>query len=265
MTIELQSVTCYLPVYSVSSKSLRRAASSLVGGSLLKSNNDIIYVRALENINLIAEDGDRIGLIGHNGAGKSTLLKVLAGVTPQTSGLVTVRGNISAALNTTLGLDMELTGRQNIFQLSYYRGISKSQILENIEDIVQAADLGSFIDLPVYTYSSGMLGRLTFAVATSYEPDVVIMDEWLLAGDINFLTRAVERTTDYVKKSRILVLATHSMEIIRSVCTKAVYMKKGRIIAVGTPDEIIRMYEQDPDIISGDFITPSNEPALPTV
>lgn len=261
MTIELRSVTCYLPVYSASSKSLRRTAGSLVGGVLLKSKSDIIHVRALENIDFQADDGDRIGLIGHNGAGKSTLLKVLAGVVPQTEGLVNVRGNISAALNTTLGLDLELTGRQNIFQLSYYRGIERKQILQNMEEIIKAADLGQFIDMPVFTYSSGMLGRLTFAVATSYEPDVVIMDEWLLAGDINFLARAVERTTEYIKRSRILVLASHSMQIIREVCNKAVYMKKGHIIASGDPETIIHMYENDPDVVSGDFIEASSMPA----
>ncbi len=259
MTIELRSVSCFLPVYSVSSKSLRRTASSLVGGSLFKSGGDVVNVRALDNIDFRADDGDRIGLIGHNGAGKSTLLKVLAGVTPQSSGFVSVRGEISAALNTTLGLDLELSGRQNIFQLSYYRGIRKQTILDNLDDIIAAADLGTFIDLPVYTYSSGMLGRLTFAVATSYEPDVVIMDEWLLAGDINFLSRAVERTTKYVKRARILVLATHSMEIIRGVCNKAVYMKKGNIIATGNPKEIIEMYENDPDVVAGNLL---NEPVI---
>ena len=130
-----------------------------------------------------------------------------------------------------------------------------------MDEIIEAADLGQFIDMPVFTYSSGMLGRLTFAVATSYEPDVVIMDEWLLAGDINFLARAVERTTEYVKRSRILVLASHSMQIIREVCNKAVYMKKGHIIAMGEPNEIIHLYENDPDVVAGDYIEPSTIPA----
>ncbi|WAC47061.1 ABC transporter ATP-binding protein [Asticcacaulis sp. SL142] len=255
MTIELRSVSCYLPIYSVSAKSLRRSAASLVGGSLFKTGRDVVSVRALENITLFAKDGDRIGLVGHNGAGKSTLLKVLAGVIAPTTGTVTVHGEISAALNTTLGLDMEISGRENILLLSYYRGIKREKVLDNIDEIVAAADLGHFIDLPVHTYSSGMLGRLTFAVATSFEPDVVLMDEWLLAGDINFLSRAVERTTDYVKKSRILVLASHSTNIIKSICNKAVYLKKGQIVAVGDPDEIIKMYETDPEVIGGHFVS----------
>ncbi|MDV6331040.1 ABC transporter ATP-binding protein [Asticcacaulis sp. 201] len=254
MTIELRSVTCYLPVYSVSAKSLRRTASSLVGGTLFKSSNDIVNVRALEDIDLIANDGDRIGLIGHNGAGKSTLLKVMAGVLAPSSGLVNVRGEISAALNTTLGLDMELSGRENIFLLSYYRGITKKEVLANIDEIIAAADIGHFIELPVYTYSSGMLGRLTFAVATSYRPDVVLMDEWLLAGDINFLAKAIERTTEYVKRSRVLVLASHSLGIIQQICNKAIYMKKGRIVAAGAAADMVKLYEQDPDIIAGHFV-----------
>jgi len=254
MTIELRSVSCYLPIYSVSAKSLRRSAASLVGGSLFKTGGDVVSVRALENITLFAKDGDRIGLVGHNGAGKSTLLKVLAGVIAPTTGTVSVYGEISAALNTTLGLDMEISGRDNIFLLSYYRGIKREDVLANIDEIVAAADLGHFIDLPVHTYSSGMLGRLTFAVATSFEPDVVLMDEWLLAGDINFLSRAIERTTEYVKKSRILVLASHSTNIIKSICNRAVYLKKGQIVAVGDPDEIINMYETDPEVIGGHFV-----------
>jgi ABC-type polysaccharide/polyol phosphate transport system ATPase subunit len=226
----------------------------LVGGSLFKTGGDVVSVRALENITLFAKDGDRIGLVGHNGAGKSTLLKVLAGVIAPTTGTVSVYGEISAALNTTLGLDMEISGRDNIFLLSYYRGIKREDVLANIDEIVAAADLGHFIDLPVHTYSSGMLGRLTFAVATSFEPDVVLMDEWLLAGDINFLSRAIERTTEYVKKSRILVLASHSTNIIKSICNRAVYLKKGQIVAVGDPDEIINMYETDPEVIGGHFV-----------
>lgn len=259
MTIELNSITVNLPVYTASSKSLRRTISgkltnNFVGGNLYKNNHDLIHVRALENISLTAHDGDRIGLIGHNGAGKSTLLKVMAGVIAPSEGRIAVKGDISAALNTSLGLDMELTGRENIILLSYYRGIDRPTAMKNLEDIVEAADLGSFIDLPTHTYSAGMLGRLTFAVATSYEPDVVLMDEWLLAGDANFLDKAIKRTTDYVSRSRVLVLASHSLEIINNICNKAIYMKQGRILHTGTPEEVIAFYKNDTDLADGEFI-----------
>lgn len=264
MTIELNSVTVNLPVYSASSKSLRRTISNtFVGGALYKNQQDLIHVRALEEINFKAEDGDRVGLIGHNGAGKSTLLKVMAGVIAPSSGRALVQGEISAALNTSLGLDMELTGRENIVLLSYYRGIERAEVDANIEDIVAAADLGHFIDLPAHTYSSGMLGRLTFAVATSYQPDVVLMDEWLLAGDSKFLERAIDRTTDYVSRSRILVLASHSLEIIRNICNKAVYMKRGRILHAGAPEEVIKFYNDDRDLKDGQLVTELTENSRP--
>lgn len=139
---------------------------------------------------------------------------------------MTVQGDI--ALNTTLGLDMELSGRENIILLSYYRGLDKATVMKNMDDIIAAADLGHFIDLPTHTYSSGMLGRLTFAVATSYEPDVVLMDEWLLSVDANFLSRAIERTTNYVARSRILVLALHATYIMRNICNNAFIRKRAR-------------------------------------
>lgn len=265
MTIELNSVTVNLPVYTASAKSLRRTiGNTFVGGALYQSPSDIVYIRALDGISFRAEDGDRIGLIGHNGAGKSTLLKVLAGVIAPFQGSATVRGDISAALNTTLGLDMEMTGRDNIMLLSYYRGIDRPTILENLPGIIAAADLGHFIDLPVHTYSSGMLGRLTFAVATSYDPDVVLMDEWLLAGDANFLERAIARTTDYVSRSRILVLASHSTEIVRNICNKCAYMKRGRIVSWGTPEEVIAKYENDRDVLDGNLVEAGESGALPT-
>ncbi|MFP1130181.1 ABC transporter ATP-binding protein [Asticcacaulis sp. W401b] len=252
MTIEIHSVTVNLPVYSTSAKSLRRTISGgLVGGALYKSRNDIVHVRALDDINLVANDGDRIGLIGHNGAGKSTLLKVMAGVIAPSEGRAFVTGDISAALNTTLGLDMELTGRENIKLLSYYRGIDQKTINAHMDEIVAATDLGHYIDLPCHTYSSGMLGRLTFAVATSYEPDVVLMDEWLLAGDASFLQRAIDRTTNYVSRSRVLVLASHSLEIIEGFCNKAVYMKRGKIVKEGSPSQIIAAYKADTELQNG--------------
>jgi len=250
MTIEVNTVTVNLPVYTASAKSLRRTISNgLVGGTVLKgAGSDMVYVRALDGVSFKAKDGDRIGLVGPNGAGKSTLLKVLAGVIAPSAGQVIVQGNISSALNTTLGLDMELTGRENIKLLSYYRGIDRVTMMNNMPEIIEAADLGHFIDLPAHTYSSGMLGRLTFAVATSYAPDVVLMDEWLLAGDANFLARAIARTTEYVARSRILVLASHSLEIIRSICNKAVYIKQGKIVMQGAPGEVIQHYLNDEDL-----------------
>jgi ABC-type polysaccharide/polyol phosphate transport system ATPase subunit len=140
---------------------------------------------------------------------------------------------------------MEISGRENIFLLGYYRGITKSEILKNIDDIISAADIGNFIELPAQTYSSGMLGRLIFAVATAFDPDVLLLDEWLMAGDLQFTEQAKIRTEGFVKKARILVLATHSTALIKSYCNRVIYMKAGSIFATGEPDEMIELYEDD--------------------
>jgi ABC-type polysaccharide/polyol phosphate transport system ATPase subunit len=246
MTISARNITLDLPIYSTSAKSLRKTLTKRsVGGSLMQRSDHIVSVRALSNVSFNATDGDRIGLIGPNGAGKTTLLKVLAGVYAPSSGQLSVQGRISSALNTTLGLDTEITGRENIFLLGYYRGIPRAQIERGLDDIIAAADLGSFIDLPVHSYSSGMMGRLTFAVATAFEPDVLLMDEWILAGDARFLTSATERTRNFVSKARIMVLASHSLEVIRAFCNKAAYLRAGQLVAWGDTEDVVRAYYAD--------------------
>jgi ABC-type polysaccharide/polyol phosphate transport system ATPase subunit len=244
MSIDLRSVTVDLPIYSVSAKSLRKSLTSLtVGGALFRRPDDHVSVRALDNVSLQINDGERVALIGPNGAGKTTLLKVLAGVYTPTAGVVSVKGRVSAALNVGLGLDPDLSGRENVYLLGYYRGITRKVIEAQIDEIVQATELGAFIDLPVHTYSSGMNGRLTFAVATAFEPEVLLMDEWLLAGDHRFIDKAAERVARFVSKARVLVLASHSLQIVREFCTKAVYLKGGRLIAQGDVEEVLDIYD----------------------
>jgi ABC-type polysaccharide/polyol phosphate transport system ATPase subunit len=246
MTISIRSVTVDLPVYSVKSKSIRQSiASSTVGGSLFRQKNDVVSIRALSNVSLSLTDGDRVALIGPNGAGKTTLLKVLAGIYTPSQGTVAVRGKVSAALNTGLGLDLELSGRENIYLLAYYRNIERKTVNRQIDEIVDATQLGKFIDLPVHTYSSGMMGRLTFSVATAFQPDVLLMDEWLLAGDNQFIKQASERVNDFVAQARVLVLASHSLGIVREFCNKAVYLKSGQVISSGEVESVITRYAED--------------------
>ncbi len=246
MSIEVQGLTLDLPIYTANARSLRKKLMpTTVGGTLFSKGDATVVVRALQNISLKIKDGERVALIGPNGAGKTTLMKVLAGVYTPTKGSVQIRGKVSAALNTALGIDSEVTGRENIFLLGYYRGLSKAEILESLPEIIETADLGQFIDLPVNTYSAGMQGRLTFAVATAFDPDVLIMDEWLSAGDGAFVAKAHERTSRFVEKARILVLASHSLAIVREFCTHAAYINKGSLIAFGGIDETIAHYEHD--------------------
>jgi len=246
MSISLHNVTVDLPVYSANARSLRkRFTPTSVGGSLFARADNTVVVRALTNLTLQIKDGERVALVGPNGAGKTTLLKVLSGVYSPSSGSVSVSGNVSSALNTSLGLDIELTGRENIYLLGFYRGLPRAVITAAMDDIIDAADLGQFIDLPVSTYSAGMNGRLTFAVATAFRPDILIMDEWLAAGDNQFVTKASERTRKFVDKARILVIASHSLAIVRQFCTHAAYLKAGKLIAYGPAEDIISAYEGD--------------------
>ncbi len=243
MSIKLTAVTVDLPIYSVNARSLRQSALAAVGGKLLKRGNDSVMVRALSNVSVEINDGDRVALIGPNGAGKTTLLRVMAGVYAPTSGRVAVHGKVSAALNVGLGLDPELSGRENIEILAYYRGKSRRELNAHIDEIVDATELGAFIDLPVRTYSSGMMGRLTFATATAFDPDVLLMDEWLLAGDQRFLDQAAERMEAFVSRARILVLASHSLEIVSRFCNKAIWLEQGQVAAAGPVEEVVSRYE----------------------
>lgn len=246
MTIGLYDVTVDLPVYSVSAQSIRKHLLTRgLGGALFRKSNDAISIRALDSVTLRIGDGDRVGIVGPNGAGKTTLLRVLSGVYTPTTGRVEVQGEISSALNVGVGLDSEISGRENIYLLGYYRGFSRERISRQIEEIIEATRLGVFIDLPVNTYSAGMIGRLTFAVATAFDPDVLLMDEWLFAGDASFLQDAKARVEGFVRKARVLVLASHNSHVIREFCTRAIYLNGGRLIDFGDVDQVISRYEAD--------------------
>lgn len=246
MSIELRNVRVDLPVYNTNVRSLRKVLmKATVGGALLQSSQSNVFVRALTDVSFKIEDGDRVGIIGGNGAGKTTLLKVIAGVLSPTSGTVAVRGTVSAALNIGLGIDMEISGRENIFLMGYYRGLTRKEIEASIEEIIACADLGNFMNLPVNTYSAGMMGRLTFAVATAFNADVLLMDEWLLAGDAAFMENAFARTVKLVESARIVILATHNMAAVREYCNKAIYMAGGQVIASGEAHEVVAQYEAD--------------------
>ncbi|PXA83995.1 ABC transporter ATP-binding protein [Caulobacter sp. D4A] len=244
MSISLSNVTVELPIFSANARSLRkRLTPTAVGGSLMSRGDNKVIIRALNNVSLKIKDGERVALIGPNGAGKTTLLKVLSGVYAPTRGNVAISGEVSSALNTSLGLDVELTGRENIYLLGYYRGISRPVITKALEDIIETAELGQFIDLPVNTYSAGMQGRLTFAVATAFEPDILIMDEWLAAGDSRFVAKASERTARFVSKARILILASHSLAIVRNFCSHAAFLNSGSLVTYGPVEDVISAYE----------------------
>ncbi|WP_140984193.1 ABC transporter ATP-binding protein [Asticcacaulis tiandongensis] len=232
--IELKSVDLVYPVYSVRAQSLRNVIANLtVGGKLLRDGSDIIHIQALKQINFSLEENDRLGVIGHNGAGKTTLLKVVAGIYEPTRGSININGNISSMIDVSMGLDPNMTGRENIVHIGKMRGLSTKHILDNMEEIISFSDLGTYIDMPVKIFSSGMQSRLVFAVVTTLNPDILLLDEWLSAGDAAFIDKAKKRIDSLVDKARGLVLASHSTSLIEATCNKLLVLNGGEQVYFG--------------------------------
>lgn len=239
----LENVSVDIPVFTSESRSLRKSLLRFGGGSgRLKQESGHVVARALNSLSLDLRDGDRLGLVGVNGAGKTTLLRVLAGTYPPTGGRIRSEGRVASLLDVSLGLDYELSGLQNIYLKALFHGISRAEIDGRLQEIVDFADLGEFINLPVRTYSSGMVLRLAFSIITSMVPDIILMDEWVGVGDSHFIEKATERLESFVGQSSILVLASHSEPLIRKVCNRAVLMSQGNILSDGSVENIYHQY-----------------------
>ena len=243
-SITLEHVTVDFPIYG--HHSFRSALLSRAGGLIRREGrkSDRVIVRSLDDISLTISHGDRVGFIGHNGAGKSTLLRVLAGVYEPMMGTVVAEGRISPLLNTAPGLSMDDTGYENILTCGLYLGMTEDEIRRKTPEIERFTELGEYLSLPVRTYSTGMLTRLGFAIATAIDPEILLLDEGLGAGDARFVERVNRRVDELIKRSSILVLASHSDALIKSMCNKAMLMDHGRIIASGSTDDVIKEYHR---------------------
>ena len=242
--VRLRRVSVEFPIYSGGSRSLKR----LIGGrgsdgNLGRDGRDRVSVRALSDIDLDVGHGDRLALIGVNGAGKSTLLKVMAGIYEPTAGRVRAEGRVSALLTAQVGLNPDATGRDNILMRGMYLDIHPRVMRGHVDEIAEFTELGRYIDMPVRTYSAGMVIRLCFAVATAFPPEILLMDEWILAGDSVFLQKARKRMEAFVAGSSILVLASHAMPLLEEWCNRAVLLEGGRIVASGTVAEIAARHQ----------------------
>jgi len=199
-------------------------------------------VQALEDVSLEFRNGDRVALIGHNGSGKTTLLRVLAGIYEPVSGTVDVQGHTAPLFDISLGMDLEATGYDNIQMRGLFLGMSRRQIRGKLAEIEEFTELGNFLNLPMRTYSAGMKMRLAFAISTSFNPDILLVDEGISAGDASFLNKANRRLSEFASQAAIIVLASHSEYLVRRMGGKAVLMEHGRVRAVGTTDEILKLY-----------------------
>ena len=237
--IELNQIGVRFLMPQYRSQGLMNSVRSLALGGIISQSNRRISITALDNINLDLTSGDRVALIGHNGAGKTTLLRILAGIIPPTSGVLRIEGQISALISIQLGLDSHSTGRENIRYRARYMGYSEKEIDDQVDDIIDFSDLNDFLDLPMKSYSSGMRLRLAFAIATAFRPDILILDEWLSAGDQAFQKKAAKRLNSLIERTGIFIFASHNPSIQSKTCNKGIVLHQGKIVYYGAIDQAI--------------------------
>lgn len=241
--VSLQNVSVSYPVTHFHGGGLLSTAkASLIGGQISKGHD--VTIDALRDISLELKDGDRLGLLGHNGAGKTTLLKTIAGILPPTAGSVTVEGRISPLTSIQLGLDGEATGMENIRIRGRLMGFRDRDIEEITPEVAEFTELGDYLHLPIKTYSSGMRMRLSFAVSTAFQPEVILLDEWLGTGDLVFRDKAAKRLRQIIKDSRIFVFATHSRDLHQRLSNKGAVMDKGQILFLGPLEDAFAFQDQ---------------------
>ncbi len=243
--IELENVDVNFPIYDARTRSLKHRVLGLGTAPIGSSPHHRVLVRALRGVSLSIDSGDRLGLVGRNGAGKSTLLRVMTGIYEPEAGTVRVHGRVASLTNLTMGMDMEGTGYENILIRGLMLGLSRRESMERVEDIENFTELGDYLNLPLRTYSAGMLLRLAFGIATSIQPEIVIMDEMIGAGDKAFAEKASARLDRLMAAAHILVIASHVPSLLYRFCNKAALMREGQLIAIGPVKEIVERYESE--------------------
>ena len=241
--IQFSSVCVDFPIYNANGRSLKkRLIQVATGGQLGADQQGRVVVRALEGLSFTLKDGDRVGLLGHNGAGKSTLLRLLSGVYEPSSGSARIEGEIGSLIDISLGIDPEATGRENIYLRGGLLGMTRSEVAAQFDDIIEFSELGDFIDMPLRTYSTGMHLRLAFAVSTVVRPEILLMDEWLSVGDEGFKHKAEARLSELVRSTNILVIASHSRELVLHTCNRIIWLEHGKIRMDGDPQTVAAAY-----------------------
>jgi lipopolysaccharide transport system ATP-binding protein len=236
------NISVNFPLYHSDSRSLKK---TIMGKTASRFGQDVHHrpvVQALRDISFTLRSGDRLGLVGSNGSGKTTLLRALSGIYQPTNGSLSMEGRVTSLLDPGQGMNQELTGRENISLRGYFLGLSKADIARLEADVEDFAEIGQFIDLPVRNYSSGMIVRLAFAMATAIHPEILLMDEWILAGDAAFMEKAKRRIETMVRHADILVLASHSSSTVAEWCNRLIWLEQGKVVADGKPLDVLSQY-----------------------
>jgi ABC-type polysaccharide/polyol phosphate transport system ATPase subunit len=239
--VHLHNVSVEYPIFTSHTRALKTVVMSRLGGQLAAHNQTTI-VRALSELNLDLQPGDRLCVVGHNGSGKTTLLRVISGAYHPQIGTLDVVGTVSSFTDITLGMDPEATGWENIIFRCIFMGMTFGEAHRLAPSIAEFTELGEYLGLPVRTYSSGMFMRLAFAITTSVTPDIIVMDEMIGTGDAQFIQRAQRRLNELLSSTKILVLATHNEEIGVNFCNKALWLEKGRIKSLGSAKSVLNEY-----------------------
>ncbi len=246
--ILVEGVSVDFPIYHANARSLKKTVLAGMSSRFAEDQRSRVVVQALRDVSFKLQPGDRLALVGGNGAGKTTLLRVLAGIYEPVHGHVHVEGKLGSLLDANLGMNPDLSGRENILLRGLYNGMSRSAIAAMAEDVASFAELGEFLELPVRFYSSGMTVRLAFGMATAMKPQVLLMDEWFLAGDAAFMDKARHRLESLVRGAEILVLSSHIESVVLAWATRVIWLDNGRVREDGPAHEVLSHYlGRDPE------------------
>jgi lipopolysaccharide transport system ATP-binding protein len=241
--IKLQNISLSFQIFGEGSRSLKKNLIAFgTGGWLGRDASNHLLVHAIQNLSLDLNEGDRLGILGANGAGKSTLLRILAGIYIPQSGMISASGRVSSIIDVGVGLEPYATGYENIRSRAVLMGIRRDAWPAFLERVQAISELGDYLSLPVHTYSSGMVLRLNFAISMCIQPDILILDEWLSVADEAFRAKAEQQMAALVDQSRIIVIASHNLELLKRVCNRAILLEKGGISFQGSVEEAVNAY-----------------------
>ncbi|HAT1547622.1 TPA: ABC transporter ATP-binding protein [Corynebacterium striatum] len=243
VSIDTYNACVDFPIFDAKSRSLKKAVLSSAGGAIGKNSDNTVVVEALKDINLHLRESDRVGLVGHNGAGKSTLLRLLSGIYEPTRGSADVRGRVAPVFDLGVGMDPEVSGYDNIIIRGLFLGQTIKQMKNKMDEIAEFSELGDYLAMPLRTYSTGMRVRLALGVVTSIEPEILLLDEGIGAVDAAFMAKARVRLQELVKRSGILVFASHSNDFLAQLCNTALWIDHGTIRCAGEVSEVVSEYE----------------------